>query len=98
MTTTPSSFLTGERCWADKPGTAVVEGDLRKPEELLADPTICRLIDFDQPVAVLMHSVLEFISPEHRPQRILAHVRRTIAPGSCLSISHLVSPAGPTGG
>ncbi|WP_243420798.1 SAM-dependent methyltransferase [Micromonospora globispora] len=41
--------------------TVVVQGDVRRPDELLADPEVRRAIDFDQPVAVLLAAVLHFV-------------------------------------
>src|SRR5579875_603616 len=39
-------------------GTAIIDHDLRQPEAVLADPELTRLIDFSEPVAVLMVAVL----------------------------------------
>src|SRR5256714_11738363 len=38
----------------DDPYTAAIHGDVRRPAEILADPQVTRLIDFDRPVAVLL--------------------------------------------
>ncbi|GAA4603563.1 SAM-dependent methyltransferase [Actinoallomurus liliacearum] len=69
----------------------VVEGDLRDPAGLLDHEATLRLIDFTEPVAVLMIGVLHFLTADHDPPGIVAHVRDAIAPGSHLAISHVVA-------
>ncbi|MEV4197666.1 SAM-dependent methyltransferase [Micromonospora globbae] len=66
---------------------AVVQEDLRHPERILAHPDVRRLLDFDQPVAVMIVAVLHFISDDDRPGRILRTLREALAPGSYLVLS-----------
>ena len=40
---------------------AVIQGDLREPAEILADPGTQLLLDFTQPVAVFLVAVLHFL-------------------------------------
>jgi O-methyltransferase involved in polyketide biosynthesis len=70
-------------------GVAVVEADLRKPEEITGSPRVRELIDFSQPVGVLMFAVLHFLTDEERPADIIAHFRDVMAPGSYLALSHI---------
>lgn len=73
---------------AGHPSTTAVLGDLRDPEGILVHPEVRQLLDFTQPVAVLIASVLHFV-PEHEdPYRIVATLRDALAPGSYLAISH----------
>src|SRR5882757_10685777 len=46
--------------------------DLRDPVGILEHPTIGELIDFDQPVALMLVSLLHFISEEEDPAAIVA--------------------------
>lgn len=69
-------------------GVAVVQEDLRRPEDVLAHPETRRLIDFREPVAVLFLAALHFVSDEEDPAGIVATVRDAVAPGSYLVISH----------
>ena len=48
-------------------GTTILEHDLRQPDEILADPGLRALIDFEEPVAVLLVAVLHFIPDEDDP-------------------------------
>ncbi|MFC5825165.1 SAM-dependent methyltransferase [Nonomuraea insulae] len=80
---------------ADAPGVAGIQGDLRRPIELLADPHITGLIDFDQPVCVLMVGVLHYVMDEEDPDGIVATFRKRLAPGSHLVISHAMAESDP---
>jgi SAM-dependent methyltransferase len=79
----------------DNPDAAVVQADLREPEKILADPATQLLIDFSQPVAVLMIAVLHFIPDSDDPARIVRVVRDALAPGSYLGVSHACRDARP---
>lgn len=74
---------------------SVVQGDLRRPREILDHPEVGRLIDFDQPVAVMLMFVLHFIPDAERPQDVVAEYRDALAPGSFLAVSHAGSDARP---
>ncbi|GAA2658769.1 SAM-dependent methyltransferase [Paractinoplanes durhamensis] len=74
---------------------AIVEGDLRTPYEILADPDVQRLIDPAEPVGILMMFLLHLIADEDRPHDIVAGYRKAAAPGSVLAISHAANDARP---
>ncbi|MER6942811.1 SAM-dependent methyltransferase [Nonomuraea sp. NPDC000554] len=76
----------------DEP-TRVVQGDLRRPEEILKNPDLLDLIDFTKPVGVLLVAIMHFISKSDDPQRIVATLREAMAPGSFLVMSHGTSDA-----
>jgi SAM-dependent methyltransferase len=73
---------------ADAPNTTAIQGDLREPDLLLAMAEATRLLDLDEPVAVLMLAVLPFVKDEERPAEAIAHLRDAVVPGSHLVISH----------
>lgn len=66
----------------------VVLADLLEPETVLASEPVRRLLDFDEPVAVLMAAVLHFVPDSADPQRAVARYVETMAPGSYLVLSH----------
>jgi hypothetical protein len=66
----------------------VVHGDLRRPDAILADPTVNGLLDLREPVAVLMVAVLHFVSDTDGPAGIVARYRDSCVPGSYLVLSH----------
>jgi hypothetical protein len=69
------------------PRTVAVHGELARPEEILADPQVRRLIDFDRPVAILLIAVLHFLTAEANCAAVVARLRDAMAPGSYLVIS-----------
>ena len=75
---------------ADDPGTvAVVEEDLRRPKEILAHPETRRLIDFDEPLCLLVTAVLHFIPDADDPHRSLGVLTEAMCAGSYLVLSHI---------
>jgi S-adenosyl methyltransferase len=67
---------------------AALRADLVDPDAILGSAAARRLIDLDQPVAVLMVAVLHFIPDSAGPQAAVARYVDAMAPGSCLVISH----------
>ena len=67
---------------------AVVQADLRQPERLLAHEVVRDTLDFDQPVAVLLVSILHFVADDEDPAAILGRLRAALAAGSYLALSH----------
>jgi hypothetical protein len=66
----------------------MIDGDIRQPQAILADPELTNLIDLSEPVAFLCVAVLHFITEDENPREIAAELRRQMAPGSYLVISH----------
>ena len=56
----------------DDPDATIIQADLREPAKILADPETQLLIDFTQPVALLLVAVLHFIPDTADPAGILA--------------------------
>ncbi len=75
-------MLTGD------PRTAVIQADVRDPDSILGAPETKKLIDFDEPVGLLMVALLHFIPHADEPKAFLARYRDAIAPGSHLALSH----------
>jgi len=75
--------------------THYIHGDLRQPEQILDDPQVRALIDFDQPVAVLVVAILHFVGDHEEPSRILRRLWERMAPGSYLVISHILDDPRP---
>ena len=87
----PIVLTHGRALLAHTPGVAVIRGDARDADDILNDPELGSLIDFDQPIAVLMLAVLHFIGDVDDPARIVARLRASMAPGSYLAISHVTA-------
>lgn len=69
---------------------------MRNPKAIFHHPTTRRLIDFDQPVCVLMMAVLHFVGPDDDPAGLVRAYRDRLAPGSWLALSQM-SVGGTTG-
>lgn len=76
-------------------GSAVaIEGDLRNVDDVLADAVRLGSLDLERPVAVLLLSVLHFVSDDFEPAGLVAdYLRQTVA-GSYLVLSHATARAG----
>ncbi|MEU2226403.1 SAM-dependent methyltransferase [Streptomyces sp. NPDC018347] len=68
--------------------TRIVLGDLRDPRTVLDHPDVRQLIDFEQPVALLLVAILHFLSETDRPAEIVATLRDALPAGSFLVLSH----------
>jgi hypothetical protein len=68
-------------------GTAVIEADLRQPRALLDHPETRRLIDFAEPVGLLMIAVTQFVADADDPWRSVSEYADALVPGSYLALS-----------
>ncbi|MFI6229478.1 SAM-dependent methyltransferase [Micromonospora echinospora] len=75
--------------------TSVITADLRDPDAILNHPETRALIDFDQPMAILLVAVLHFIDDETDPYAIVARLRDAMAPGSYLVVNHATADPRP---
>ncbi len=66
-----------------------LRGDLRDPASILGHRDVLRLIDFDQPVGVLIVSMLHFIADLGEAQDAVGQIVQALAPGSHVAISHV---------
>ncbi|HEX2744308.1 MAG TPA: SAM-dependent methyltransferase [Streptosporangiaceae bacterium] len=72
---------------AKRDGVVTIRADVRDPGAVLGDDKLARCLDFSRPVAVLLLSVLHFISLDEDAPGIVARFRDRVAPGSYLAIS-----------
>jgi hypothetical protein len=77
--------------------TSIVLADLRDPAAILAHPKVRALIDFTQPVALLLVAILHFIPDEEGPAAIVGTLREALADGSYLALSHATADFHPPG-
>jgi len=73
------------------PGTMIANHDLRDPRSIVSDPGVSAVLDFDQPVAVLLIAVLHFVADAEDPVGIVSELMAATPPGSCLVVSHLTA-------
>ncbi|MYS42997.1 hypothetical protein GTY23_17485, partial [Streptomyces sp. SID5998] len=84
----PVAVAHSEALLADNPDATIVAGDIRDPAGILSAPRLRELIDFDRPVAVLMITILHFITPREDPAGIVAAFREALPAGSWLALTH----------
>jgi S-adenosyl methyltransferase len=82
-----------EAILANDEHTIVVDGDILHPEEIIADRRVQRVIDFDEPVAVLIFGALHFIPNSDDPFKCVARLRDMLPSGSYLSLTHAIFDA-----
>jgi hypothetical protein len=68
--------------------TTLITGDLRQPDIVLGHPDLRRLIDFGQPVGLLMTAVVHFVPDEQDPWGLVSGYVAAMVPGSYLALSH----------
>jgi hypothetical protein len=84
-----SALLTGEG------STRFITADLRDPESVLNHPQTRELLDFDQPVGLLMTAVLHFVAEGSDPYGLVGRYMAALAPGSYLALSHITADQKP---
>lgn len=78
----------GRALMADSDTVGVVQADARRPAEIVDNPEVRSLIDFDRPVAVLLVAIMHFVTDEENPRGIIERFRDAIVPGSFLALTH----------
>jgi hypothetical protein len=67
-------------------GTEYLEADLRDPERIV--DVAGRLLNFEQPVAVMLMTILQHVDDEDDPAKIVATLMDAMPIGSYLALSH----------
>jgi S-adenosyl methyltransferase len=73
--------------------TDYLDADLRETEKILDHAR--GLLDFSQPVALMLVAVLHLIGPEDHPYSIVSQLIDAVPPGSYLLLSHVASDIEP---
>jgi hypothetical protein len=73
------------------PGTAVITADFREPEAVLGHPRTRALIDFTEPVALLLVTVPHFVPDEDDPWGLVRQYMDRLVPGSFLVLSSVTT-------
>jgi hypothetical protein len=80
--------------------TAYIPADVRDPKSILSNPAVREVLDFDQPIALMLVALLHLIPDEDNPAEIVATLLDALPSGSYLTASHLTMEhdTGPAGG
>jgi len=76
---------------------AYIQADLASPLDILTSPVVRSVLDFGQPIALMLIAVLHFLQDEEKPEAILSTLLDALPSGSYLAASHLTSEHEPDG-
>ncbi|MEU6998867.1 SAM-dependent methyltransferase [Nonomuraea sp. NPDC046570] len=76
------------------PGVTVQEGDLREPEKVMV--RAAEVLDLERPVALLVVSLIHFVSDEEDPADLVRRYRELLPAGSHLVLTHVAPDTMPT--
>jgi hypothetical protein len=88
----PIVLVHGRALLADNQTTSVVQADLCRPGEILSHPVITDVIDFRQPVGLLLFAILHHVNDAEDPDGIVAAFKAALPSGSHIAISHFHNP------
>jgi hypothetical protein len=71
--------------------TAYLQADIRDPETILTAPATRDLLDFSQPVGLLLLGILHLLADADKPADIVAALVDGLPPGSYVVASHLTT-------
>jgi hypothetical protein len=77
----------------DDPRTVALRGDLGCPQPIVTDRRVRKLIDFDQPITVVLGAVLHYLPDTGRACHAVRELVDALPAGSCLVFSHLAAEA-----
>ncbi len=87
----PIVSVHGRALIPDDGSTVFILEDVRNSHDILNHEDTRRLINFDEPVAVLLISFLHQIPDRDDPAGLVRRLTAPLAPGSFVALSHLVS-------
>lgn len=91
----PVAFHHAQTVLADSETATIIQADMRDLPAVLDHPDTRRLLDFDEPVGLLVVGVLLYL-PDPEPAELIAAYRQRLAPGSVIALSTLTEEhAGP---
>ncbi len=83
----PVAVAHSEIVLKDNENAEMVQADAEVPADVLEHETTEMLLDFDQPVMLIMAAFVHFIPDERDPAGLIAAYRDALAPGSYLALS-----------
>jgi hypothetical protein len=79
--------LTHLRTWEEYPEITVSRGDLREPQNIMTGPRFESCIDLSRPAGAILGAVAHFL-PDPDAFDSVEYIKRRLAPGSFLILSH----------
>jgi SAM-dependent methyltransferase len=85
----PAAVAHSREILAGNDRATAIQADIREPAGILTDREVLRLLDFDQPIGLMIVSVLHFVPDAADPRGLVAQFRSALAPGSYVALSQL---------
>ena len=77
------------------PNVVTLRADLREPEQVLSNEQVRGLLDFGQPVGIMLICVLHCLWDSEDPWGVVRQFRDAVAPGSYLALTHMTDETHP---
>jgi len=71
--------------------TAFIQGDIREPGKILADPALRATLDLEKPVALMLVAILHFFTDDEDPRGIVSSLVDALPSGSYLAVTNLTA-------
>lgn len=91
----PVVLAHGRALLEENENTTVIQADLRDPKSIYENQAVQDLLDFDQPVAVILSAVLHHLNDDEDPAAVVRFWHDRIPSGSYVFISHFRSENDP---
>jgi O-methyltransferase involved in polyketide biosynthesis len=75
--------------------TAYVDADLRDPASILDSPQVRDTLDLEQPIALSLFAILQFVTDEQEAHAIVDRLIRPLPSGSVLALSTVTADSAP---
>ncbi|QKW37085.1 SAM-dependent methyltransferase [Actinomadura sp. NAK00032] len=66
-----------------------LDADIRRPAEITGSRLVRDVLDFTEPIALIMSAILHFVPDEQGPEEIVRTFVAALPPGSCVLASHV---------
>ncbi|GAA1816678.1 SAM-dependent methyltransferase [Luedemannella flava] len=94
----PVAVAHSRRILAGNDHATAIRADGRQPDTILGHPEVRALLDFEQPVAIMMVAMLHFVSDDDDPAGMVRALHGAVPSGSYLALSHGTDDARPGDG
>lgn len=84
----PVAVAHSQHILATNPYATCIEADITQPNSVLRHDETRRLLNFSQPIMVLMCAVLHFVPDDRQPARVVQAYARALSTGSGLALTH----------
>jgi len=84
----PVTIVHSKAILAGNPLAGALEGDLRRPADILHHPDVKKLLDFSKPVAIILFLVVHYVADDDEARAIMAQLRDALASGSYIALTH----------